>query len=324
MPPHKGHELMIQFGLNMCTNMHVLVSGTSNDEPYPSQRAKWLEDTFPHANIKWEWDIIGEPTYDDLGVGIEPWFWDAWTRNIQIHFGAIDAVFSNDAYGKRLAQELNADWVPIDPDRSVVNISATQIRKDIRYNYEFINDNAKKFYQKKVAIVGPESTGKSSMAKYLSKVFNADLVPEYGRTISETNGVFLTEKDFLTILIGHQTLIDASTGPLVIVDTESYTTKLFADFYLGISKTRDLNFALHNQNYADDYDLYIVLAPTTPWINDGTRLQPSPPMRDAFYLEILYYLNIYKKNYVIINDPNYDMRRVRAVQAIKEKLRTRS
>jgi len=121
-------------------------------------------------------------------------------------FGDIDVVFTNDAYGKKLAKLLNADWMPIDTKREMIPISATKIREDTAANWDYINKYAKRHFQKRVAVVGPESTGKSTLVKYLANAYKgSSYVTEYGRVLSEVRDNTLTEKDFEAIVLGQNT-----------------------------------------------------------------------------------------------------------------------
>ena len=43
----------------------------------------------------------------------------------------------------------------------------------------------------KIAITGPESTGKSTLAEKLARHFNVDFIPEYSRTYLENFEVLL-------------------------------------------------------------------------------------------------------------------------------------
>ena len=58
----------------------------------------------------------------------------------------------------------------------------------------------------KVAIIGPESTGKSELSKSLAKHFNAYWVPEYSRTYCENLDHDCTLEDELNIFHGQLTL----------------------------------------------------------------------------------------------------------------------
>lgn len=327
MPFHKGHELMIDFGINMCETMNVLVSGREEDELPVSLRYMWVVDKYypyPGLVVKSDFDEIPDPTFDENGTGVEDWFWDAWVNKIKTYFpDPIDAVFVNDQYGERLAKELGAVWIPIDPNRESIDISATKIRSDNNTYYNYLPDNVKKFYQKKIVIVGPESTGKSTMTKMLSDHFNAGYVHEYGRTLSEIRGSNMTEDDFRSIIAGHATLVNnvQELNRVVIVDTEAYTTYLFAEIYNVANDELRADILLQS-HYKDDYDLYVLLAPTVKWVDDGIRVLPDQTVREKFFNDMKDYLDEKNRNYVIINDDNYETRLNNAIKCIDEVIKS--
>ena len=56
----------------------------------------------------------------------------------------------------------------------------------------------------KVGIIGPESTGKSTLARYLAKRYNGLLVPEYAREYVERKGTTEVTYDELCAIARHQ------------------------------------------------------------------------------------------------------------------------
>ena len=59
----------------------------------------------------------------------------------------------------------------------------------------------------KIAITGPESTGKSTLAEKLAKHFNTDYIPEYSRTYLENFEGQYTENDVVEIAKAQHNLI---------------------------------------------------------------------------------------------------------------------
>ena len=55
---------------------------------------------------------------------------------------------------------------------------------------------------KKFVVVGPESTGKSTLCSQLAEHYHTTWVPEYAREYLEKNGMDYTYDDFLTIAKG--------------------------------------------------------------------------------------------------------------------------
>ncbi len=119
----------------------------------------------------------------------------------------------------------------------------------------------------RVCLTGVESTGKSTLAPLLAARFGGVVMPEYGREWAETRGLDFRPEALRTIAAEHaarRTAL-AATGPaLIIEDTD-------------IVMTAAWNRMLHGN--ADpmlaaipaDADLYLLFAPDTPWVNDGTR-----------------------------------------------------
>ena len=52
---------------------------------------------------------------------------------------------------------------------------------------------------KKIVVIGPESTGKSTLCKNLAAHYNTLWVPEYAREYLEKNGTEYTYEDLLTL-----------------------------------------------------------------------------------------------------------------------------
>jgi HTH-type transcriptional repressor of NAD biosynthesis genes len=198
----------------------------------------------------------------------------------------------------------------------MINISATLIRNDPVTHFEMISDVAKPHYVKKIAIVGPESSGKSTMVSDLADFFGSEIVNEYGRTLCEVKNNNLTKEDFLDIMRGQQALIDSvtkkATSPFVFIDTEAYTTYLFSKIYLGEYVEEILDFA-HKQ----EIDHYIVLSPDIDWVDDGTRIMSRYKDRETFYKETIKLLDSQNKSFDVVNDEDYRKRFWNGVDAVR-------
>lgn len=319
MPLHKGHETMIEFGSRLCDTLYVHISGKETDIIPFSVRVQHLKNftrKFDNVTVLVNAEIANtpEPKYDENGVAIDGNFWKVW-RDELISYNA-EAVFTNDFYGKRLASELKSKWYPIDVDRQVNQISGTLIRNNPQEYYSFISDSAKGYFQQRIAIVGPESTGKSTLTKRLSEYFQCGYVNEYGRTLSQVRNNQMDLQDFEAIIEGQQILIESQKQhQRVFVDTESYTTQLYVKEYL------DKEYEL-SKFPASYFQHYILLAPTIESVDDGTRVM-SEESRWNFYHDMMYYLNKHKVSYVEIESTNWNKRTDEAIQWCLENLNER-
>ena len=153
----------------------------------------------------------------------------------------------------------------------------------------------------KVVVFGPESTGKTTLAKDLAKHYRAPWVPEYARE-------YLQEKwdreqqtcqpeDLIPIAIGQMRLENALTKEadrLVICDTDLLETKVYSEaYYLGYCDPILEKYALENQ-----YDLYFLTGIDVPWEADDLRDKPGE--REKMYAYFKNTLETYNRRFVIL------------------------
>jgi NadR type nicotinamide-nucleotide adenylyltransferase len=331
MPFHNGHKLMIDHAAATCKNVDVMLTG-AEDDPIPlSTRGNWLREQYKDSNVNIIEliDYIGDTELDENGTAIDDDYWYRWVKLIsRIVVSSIDAVFTNDAYGERLAKELNARWIPLDLNRDQFHVSGTKVRNNPTGYYDYLPDVVKPYYQRNIVVIGPESTGKSTLTNHLAVKFNMGLVPEYGRTLSEVRNNDLDASDFYAIIAGQKTLLHAaqSTHQNTVSDTESFTTHLFSKIYMK-QRDKELESNLLYEATLDKFDLYILLKPYKEWTDDGTRILPEYEERWLFYTDLVAYLSKCKRNFVGIADfrtldglPDWELRTGLAEQAVSNLL----
>ena len=93
---------------------------------------------------------------------------------------------------------------------------------------------------KKIVVIGPESTGKSSLCEALATHYRTSWVPEYAREYLETHGMDYSFDDLLTIARGQLALEDrlyaaaeAAGKELLFIDTDLYVIKVWSEFVFG-------------------------------------------------------------------------------------------
>ena len=131
----------------------------------------------------------------------------------------------------------------------------------------------------KVGVIGPESTGKSTLAKYLADIFKGTHVPEYAREYVEHKGTTDVTWDELCEIARHQIeQIKNLTGDLYFFDTELIVTKVWFDYAFG-----------HVPEWLDEaiktypMDFYLLTAPDIPWIPDPARSNGSDAIRQELF-----------------------------------------
>jgi NadR type nicotinamide-nucleotide adenylyltransferase len=138
---------------------------------------------------------------------------------------------------------------------------------------------------KKIVIIGPESTGKSTLCEQLAEYYKTDWCPEYAREYLLKQGKKYNFKDLLTIAKGQVTLEDkyisrmnVSDSRLLFIDTNMYVMKVWCDFVFG----KCHRFILDQINKRK-YDLYLLCNTDLPWVKDELREYPGLETRKKLY-----------------------------------------
>jgi NadR type nicotinamide-nucleotide adenylyltransferase len=149
----------------------------------------------------------------------------------------------------------------------------------------------------KIAVVGPESTGKSTMSAYLANHYQTVWVPEYARGYCEKLTQPPTWQDEINMFHG-QIALEAELLPkankILICDTTFITVKIWSDQIFGSSPQEVLD-----ELPKHPYDLYLLLNIDLPWQDDPLR--DFPHMREHFMAVWHKELDAINANYVLIS-----------------------
>jgi len=131
----------------------------------------------------------------------------------------------------------------------------------------------------KIAVVGPESTGKSTMATYLADKFNTVCIPEYARYYCHNLHNQYTLQDEVNMFYGQLALEDAllplAQNNIVICDVTIMTIKIWCDYLFG-DTPREVQQEILNRKY----DFYLLMDIDLPWEDDPLR--DFPEQREYF------------------------------------------
>lgn len=132
---------------------------------------------------------------------------------------------------------------------------------------------------RRIAITGPESTGKSTLSERLADYYQTVWVPEYARTYISSLDRPYTEADILAIAQGQvrleQELASQARG-LLICDTELLVAKVWSEHAFGACPDW-----IMRQLEKQHYDLYLLAGIDIPWVPDPQREHPH--LREYFY-----------------------------------------
>lgn len=119
----------------------------------------------------------------------------------------------------------------------------------------------------KIAITGPESTGKTTLAKALAGHYNVEWAREYAREyLAAKHGDYVLQ-DLDSIAVGQKNNIEALlSSPILIADTEMTVIKIWSEFKYG-----ECSSFIHTLWKEQDFDLYILCSPDIPYEADPLR-----------------------------------------------------
>lgn len=312
MPLHQGHLFLFNVANALVDELSVLVC-TRDCEPIDGLlRKQWVDDSV-HQNIKvlhLHQDIPQAPEeHED--------FWNIWRETIvKLHPDPIDTVFGSEDYILRLAKELNAKPFIVDKNRELVPVSATQIRHAPQQFWAAIPPAVRSYYQCRICILGPESTGKTELSQKLAKHFSTIAITEYGRVYDEhyKQGKDWAAEDFVNIIQGHwaisQTLAQQASY-LCFEDTDRLQTLVWAEYLLKQPPQQAIK---HCSPWQPAHH-YLLLKPNVPWRDDGTRYSGDQEVRDWFFEKAQYHLSQNHYSYTIIDETDWCQRLTQAIQA---------
>ena len=129
----------------------------------------------------------------------------------------------------------------------------------------------------KIALFGPESTGKTTLAKQLAEHFKTAWVPEYARNYLqekwEKSGQICDANDMIPIAYGQTKLENVSlsnANKYLFCDTNLLVTKVFSEVYYNFCDPILEKAALQHE-----YDLFFLTNIDVPWEKDDLRDKPE-------------------------------------------------
>jgi NadR type nicotinamide-nucleotide adenylyltransferase len=170
--------------------------------------------------------------------------------------------------------------------------------------------------KKRVAIIGPECTGKSELSKFLAQHYKTEWVPEYARAYIDNLRRPYNQNDLITIAHGQLRLEDEyarDANTFLFCDTNLYVIKVWSMF-----KYRNCEKEILDQIANRKYDLYLLTYVDLPWEEDPLREHPTK--REELYNIYLNEMKNQSVPFVEIKGER-EQRQATAIQAI-EKLRS--
>ncbi len=169
---------------------------------------------------------------------------------------------------------------------------------------------------RKIAITGPESTGKTSLAVQLATLYDTVYVPEYARQYLDQNGTQYTYEDVLKMAKGQielERITAQKANEILFADTELIVYKIWLEFYQW-----EVPAWLTDHILNKPFDLYLLTDIDLAWVPDGQRDRPND--RDVIFHRFEEELENIGAHYGIISGQG-TLRIDNAISTIEEFLR---
>jgi nicotinamide riboside kinase len=196
---------------------------------------------------------------------------------------------------------------------------------------------------KKIVVIGPESTGKSTLCEQLAAHYKTNWIPEYARQYLLEHGKEYSFEDIYTIAEGQMKTEDdfvtewhiargkelnkkkyKLTGPAashlgfpLFIDTDLYVMKVWSEVAFNKCDNRILTRIAKRSN-----DLYLLCHTDLPWVEDSLREYPKLETRNNIY-------QYYKEAMINQKTPweeisgSYEQRFAKAVEVVNGILKPR-
>ena len=285
LPMHQGHVYVILAASNQVDELYVVLSSSKKRDRELCERdgIKYIP---AEVRLAWLGEFISDLENIKL-IHIEDDYWDAdynWAEGAEMIKKAIgkpiDVVFSSEtSYGELFKKYYpDARHIIVDDKRKTVTISATAMRKNLYAHWDKLPNCVKAYFTKKVALIGTESCGKTTLAKKLAKFYNTKYFHEVGRDFCARYSNQLTKEMFDFIAMEHFILQRKKleeSNRILFVDSDATITQFYLDMYLTGARSDLIEEIIKLQ----DYDLVLYLEPDVKWVADGLRFAGEQEVR---------------------------------------------
>jgi NadR type nicotinamide-nucleotide adenylyltransferase len=136
---------------------------------------------------------------------------------------------------------------------------------------------------KKIVIIGPESTGKSTLCRQLADHYKTVWCPEFAREfLLEKGGNNYNYEDLLNIAMGQleleETMMLEAKNGFYFIDTDMYVMKVWCEVAF-----EDCHRWILKQAAKKRYDLYLLCNVDLPWTADELREYPDLQFRKKLH-----------------------------------------
>ena len=177
-PMHVGHVDLITKAKRANDNVLVIVSGSNTQEDRGTRAGLSLNRRFRYVReVFYDDELVVVDKLDEAGMPAYPEGWVPWVNRVKeliakntddpekitFYVGEPEYVTELNRYYPQAQVELI--------ERSIINISATEIRDNPMENWRFITKPFRRHFTRKVLVVGSASGGKTTLVKDLARTY---------------------------------------------------------------------------------------------------------------------------------------------------------
>lgn len=307
MPPHEGHMALVRTASYLVDRLTIILSTSDSDPIEPAIRKKWMESLFPRA-------VVIVVNNGKTPLASDDPKWGPIIRGF--HPETIDRVIGSEDYIVDLAKSLNAQHFILDPMWMAFPANSVDVRENPFAHWKSIPRYVRPYFQKRLTLVGPESTGKSYMADLLARKFGGPYVPEYGRPYEKYRGEGDYRAEELHFIVdghvAHRKTLSQMAGPVLFEDTDPLLTAVWAEMLLGHSLP-DLEARIELPEH------YLLLDANAPWEEDPLRYYGKQEVRQEFFTKIKAKLDKFEASYTLISG-DWSEREAQAIAVVEKML----
>lgn len=261
-PPHLGHEYLVRTAARHSHAVTVTVLGSSIESLSIAQRVQWLQSAF--TDTPWV-RVVG--ALDDVPVNYtDETIWQAHVDimrqavaqadALDTPLDAVDAIYSSEAYGDRLATYFQCQHVCLDQSRRLYPTSGTAVRADVPGQWHMLSPAVQAGLAMRVVVLGAESTGTTTLSQDLVSALRqrggvaaqTQWVAEYGREYTANllalakaanpqagvEDIDWQSTDFTHVAeeqCRRENALAARGGPVLVCDTDAWVTRIWHERY---------------------------------------------------------------------------------------------
>lgn len=274
-PLHVGHLAEIYKAAALNDGVVVVVSGYPGDRGDKmglslEKRFRYLREAFNDE------PQIKVAMLDETDMPKMPDGWDVWLTqllklvkaNIVDDQAFITFYTGEEEYQNQIQTRLpQTDQFKVSlMDRTILNISGTEIRENPLKNWDYINRVFRRHFVKKVTVMGAANTGKSTLVRRLARTANSPFSDEYMKIYQEESNVSNQEldvRDYINIINGQfnvnaKEISSPSNNGIAFFDTDAINIWTEAQANLSQQDLQKLKVVVDTTVAAQEFDVILI------------------------------------------------------------------